>query len=113
MLTPASFREWTSSDYPSVLFDAWWGKEIVETPSLRAASVSDRNNPELDEPELCPQRTIDMKPKDFYGRLSGRNSHILLRDEYLMARDFIISYAETHPKTGLVVSGQSGIGSFN
>lgn len=84
-----------------------------DTPPLRAASVSDRNNLAEDEPELCPQRTMDMKPDDCCSRLAGSGSHMLLRDEYLMARDFIISYAETHPKAGLLVSGQSGIGSFN
>lgn len=109
MLTPDSFDEWTLADDPNSFYKAWWGKEIVETP-LHAASVSDRNDPEARVDELCPQRTIEMKRARHYP-LS--NDGMLLRDEYLMARDFIISYAEAHPRNGLVVSGQSGIGSFS
>lgn len=63
----------------------------------------------MDDSELCPQ-TIDMKGASHD---SLYDSSMLLRDEYLMARDFIISYAEAHPRNGLVVSGQSGIGLSN
>lgn len=57
-----------------------------------------------------PLAHTSLSLKELGGSLYFSDDNMLLRDEYLIARDFLILRAEKREEAGVVVSGQSGIG---
>ena len=78
-------RGWKKSSYNEHdLREAWWGNELTDQ------SVVD----------------IDQTVEGIDAPLG----QILLRQEYVITRDLLESYASKNPRNGIVITGQPGIG---
>ena len=89
------------------LREAWWG-EIVSTNTIRTLSAQ----PPVDVSPQSPEPIVDEHTTaNIDQTVSDRPlGKILLRQEYVTAVKFVESYASEYPSSGVVVSGQPGIG---
>lgn len=97
------------------LYKAWWTdngpqKESASTTTMWGATarytVDENSETVYIVSDSDPPKTINLD----HGLVEKAKGEILLRDEYELARDFIIKYAQEFPRRGVVVIGQPGIG---
>lgn len=88
------------------LYEGWWGKEITE----RVISGDfDNDMSSSSSAGVSPQPTIVHIDQSTGPLPIGE---ILLRREFVAARQFIESIALNYPASGVVISGQPGIGEY-
>jgi len=89
------------------LHEAWWGKEITE-PTI--PMTDDFDNDVNDVPPQAPKSHIIIDIDQ--GIEHKPIGEILLRQEFVTLREYTESLASQRPESGLVITGQSGIGEY-
>ena len=94
-----------------VLYEAWWGKKITER-TIQIPGDFDNDVSSPSSVGMSPQPTVHtiVHIDQSIGPLPI--GEILLRQEFLAARQFINSIALTYPRSGVIISGQPGIGEY-
>lgn len=89
------------------LYEAWWGKEITE----RTIPISDDFDNDVND--VSPQAPKSHIIIDIDQGIEHKPiGEILLRQEFVTLREYTESLASQRPESGLVITGQPGIGEY-
>ena len=103
-------------------YTAWWGKEIIQHIIWVQSRSDDMDDGDQDGDQGSDQGSdmdlgsdVDTWVQKTIIDISEREDEqilgeILLRQEFIDARNFVELYASKYPDLGLVITGQPGIG---
>jgi hypothetical protein len=100
------------------LYEAWWGKAITErtVPAIPISDDIDNDVGYVSTPSpvgVSPQPIVHTIV-DIDQSIGARSpiGEILLRQEFVTTLEYIKSLASSRPRSGVIVTGQPGIGEY-
>lgn len=100
------------------LYEAWWGKSII-TRTIPAVPISDDIDNDVNEVSTPPP--VGASPQPIVHTIVEIDQsigtkepigEILLRQEFVTALEYTKSFASRRPQSGVIVTGQPGIGEY-